>query len=625
MHDVQNAADPALPPASAHALPRATREAIVLVTLLQGLLVYGWLQKWWGDSAAGTAIGLTTVLAVPAWWVLCVQQLRDRVLWQGTALVTLLVLALNTSVWWIADGDPRNAKRLWAGWLLSQQVLLLVLLAWMQVALQHRQLRRVPYSSLFAQAWNNAMVLPMVALFVGLCWSVLGLWASLFLVLGVSLFMDTFTQPAFACMATGLMLGLGVLVARGQPRALRMLLQLVLGLCKLLLPLIALVVVLFVLFLPFTGVRPLWDTGRATVLLCTLLLQLMLGCNAVFQDGRHGGAVYPQPVQWLVQAAVCCMPLLALLAVWGLGLRVQQYGWSVARIWGAAVVGLLLLYSLGYAWGVLRPRSGPWLGSLARTNPPMSWLLVAVLVLWHAPGTNPYRISAQDQARRMLHGTAPVTLKALQGLRFDHGRYGRPALESLLAHPRMADATTQQWLQQLLSVQRRADMPAAVPQAQAVAPAPADGRAWPVAPGHTAPPQDWWVAMATSTLKAYANGCDAAHQRCMVLQLPLLAPGDAGSEQADGRDDGREGAQDVALANPLLCVLGMRAPRCQVFARNAQGQWESPGRLQWYGLDDARRAQLERAITEGQLTTQPARWLDVQVPGMDVPAASVRN
>lgn len=115
----------------------------------------------------------------------------------------------------------------------------------------------------------------------------------LFALVKVRLFADTFTAPAFVYMATGLMAGLGVLLARGQPRPLRLMLQLVLTLYRLLLPLLALVVVLFVAFLPFTGVQPLWETRKAAPLLMGVLLCLLVFVNAVYQDGSRQAAPTP--------------------------------------------------------------------------------------------------------------------------------------------------------------------------------------------------------------------------------------------------------------------------------------------------------------------------------------------
>ena len=45
---------------------------------------------------------------------------------------------------------------------------------------------------------------------------------------------------------------------------------------------------------------------------------------------------------------LCLLPLAA-VALYGLGLRVGQYGWTIPRVWALYCGGLLALYALGYA------------------------------------------------------------------------------------------------------------------------------------------------------------------------------------------------------------------------------------------------------------------------------------
>ena len=284
-------------------LPRLTKEVMVLTTLVQGAGVYALLEGWFGPAGPLRLIALSLLLAVPGFFVLCVRQLGDRLLWRGMAALALLLVALHGSVWWLLGSQDARSGSAWVPWLLSQGALLFIALAWMQALQQQRSLRRVPYALLFDHAWNNAVVLGFALQFVALGWAVLGLWAGLFALVKVRLFADTFTAPAFVYMATGLMAGLGVLLARGQPRPLRLMLQLVLTLYRLLLPLLALVVVLFVAFLPFTGVQPLWETRKAAPLLMGVLLCLLVFVNAVYQDGSRQAAPYPSALRALIAAA----------------------------------------------------------------------------------------------------------------------------------------------------------------------------------------------------------------------------------------------------------------------------------------------------------------------------------
>ncbi len=595
-----------------------TKTAIVLTTLAQGVGVYICLRSGWVSAGVGRLIALSLLLALPSFFVLCVRDVQDRLLWRSLALLTALLGALHASVWWLLQGAETGD---WAGWLLSQGVFLFIALAWVQALLQQRSLRGVPYADLFESAWNNALVLGFALQFVGLCWAVLGLWAGLFVLIKVQLFADTFTQPAFACIATGLMAGLGVVLARGQPKPLRLMLQLLLALYRLLLPLLALVVVLFVLALPLTGVQPLWETRKAAPLLMGVLLALLVFVNAVFQNGQQQQAPYPAPLRGLIAAALGLMPVLAGLAVWAVALRVRQYGWTTERVWAATAAAVLLLYALGYAWAALQRGGAPWLGRLARINPALSWLVMALLLLLHTPILDPYRLGVESQYQRLASGVQEPTRIALQDLRFDHGRYGRPALERLQQLPAFAQEPVAQSVQEMLAATTKRYLPrksAATTVAmlqQHIA----------VAPGHAAPPDDWWQALTGPHLSDEARNCvvgrpqrhqpasvapaggaaDPQTAPCVTLQLPL-----------------QSGSAELQR---LLCKTMGYVRSCDVFVRNDAGQWEIAGTLSWPSLTQEQRAQLAQALRAGQLQVQAPRWQEVGLPqAPDVPAGQVQ-
>lgn len=575
--------------AASATLPRLTREAMVLIGIALGGVVYGYGQGWLGQDPVVRTPWLVSMLALGLFALMCMQELRDRRLWASLALVAGLVWGLNFSVAGWMDG--RWSSRIWAPWLLAQAALLMVALAWVQVGLQHRRLRAVPYASLFHQAWNNAMVLGFAALFVAVCWGILGLWALLFLLVKVRFFADTFTQPLFVCLVTGLMAGVGMVIARGQPRPMRVVLQLALAFFKLLLPMLALVVVLFVLFLPFTGVQPLWETGHAAFLLMGVQLYLMLLVNAVYQDGSAQQAPYPAPVSALVGAALLVLPVLAGLAVWAVALRVQQYGWTPQRVWAAAAAGVLLLYAAGYAVAALRSRHGPWLDDVRSINPLMSWGVMALLVLLHTPVLDPYRMGANSQLARLVQGQAPFSQAELEDLRFQHGRHGLAAVQRLQALPQFAQPEPQALIQQVLGASGRSAARASAPPAEPAKPL---AELLPVAPGHASPPTDWWTAMEQPDWRSSVAYCANRKSRCWVLQLPLEQGGPP---------------------NPLVCRVGEYTPNCRVYGRNAEGMWERVGQLSWGGLDGEKRAALVQAIEAGSLQLQPPRWQEVVVPG----------
>lgn len=618
---IATAAAPPSPPASTD-LPRLTKEVIVLTTtLLQGVGIY-WLQEGAVPSPALRLVALSLLVALPGFFVLCVRQLGDGLLWRGMAWVAALLMALHGCVWWMLGSGQSDHTQWrfssWVPWLLCQGALLFVALAWMQTLLQQRSLRRTPYAVLFEHAWNNAMVLGFALQFVALGWAVLGLWAGLFALLKVEFFTDTFTQSAFACTATGLMAGLGIVLARGQPRPLKLMLQLLLALYRLLLPLLALVVVLFVAFVPFNGVQALWQTRKAAPLLMGVQLCLLVFVNAVYQDGQRPQPPYALPLRALIAAALALMPVLAGLAMWAVALRVQQYGWTHGRVWAAASAGVLMLYALGYAWAALERDAQAWLQRIGRINPCMSWLVLALLVLLHTPLIDPYRIGAASQYQRLAQGQQPPTLHALQDLRFDHGRHGRVALQRLQALPAFAQGQVAQDVQRVLQADTKQYLPwragALVQQLRSLVA---------VAPGHAQPPEQWWLALEQdrrnlewrAACRSDSAGVsslpidevpNAQTARCLVLQARL----DSTS----------------AHEQQLLCALSSYRQECFVFGVDAQGQWRHVAQLQWHSdnaMQQEHAAQVQQALRAGVVQVQPSRWQELRLPGLEVEAAPV--
>ena len=626
-------AQPSLPPSLgpfAEPLPRASQQAMLAAALLQGLAAYALTRDWPLTSFGGLplgalqSVGLSLVLAWPGFFLLCVTALRQRRLWQLLAGLALLLLGLNASVWWMSGAVAQWPGAVWLPWALCQSLLLLMALAWAQAWLQRGSLRGLPYALLFGHAWNNALALAFALLFASLAWALLGLWAGLFSLVKVSLFAWAFSQPLFIYSASALLIGVGVLLARGQPRPLRVMLQLLLALCRLLLPLLALVLLLFVAFLPFTGLQPLWQTRHAAPLLMGVLLWLMLLVNAVYQDGSQAQAAYAPVLRALVSAALGLMPLLAALALWAVALRVRQYGWTHERVWAAAAALVLLLYALGYgaaAW----PRRRPWLALLAPVNRGLSWGVMALLVLLHTPLLDPYRIGAHSQRERLAQGQQLPTLQALQSLRFDHGRHGLAALQSLQGLPRFASAAVQQDMQQALQAQERRwspSLPAGDAPLQALIA---------VAPGQPAPADDWWQALQQPALRSDLWACQlrpqaavghtgsAAAGVALLGSAGMAAPVDSIAQAAKADCVALQLALDAGDEQPrqLLCRVGSGLPSCLVYGRDEQGRWQRQGQIRWGGLARQEREQLVQALRAGLLRTRPARWHDVAVPGAD--------
>ncbi|MBO9901682.1 DUF4153 domain-containing protein [Xanthomonas phaseoli pv. dieffenbachiae] len=583
-------------------LPRQTRACIVLVALLQGCLLY---LAAWGEQQGvrpfndlGVRIcWYTMVLTVPSLVLLSLQHLSDWRLWQHVAVSTLVLAALASWAAWSATGAPalQTGEVLWS-FTFTVTVGWFVALPW----LQHRQRHghwRAGYHDLFEFAWQNALTLALALLFVWVCWMVLWLWANLFALVKIMVFRELFREQAFIYLATGIIAGLGILIGRTQHRAVQVMRQILFSLCTGLLPLLAGIALLFLLVLPFTGLQALWQTRSAASILLSLVFGLVLFTNAVYRDG----SVQPPYPRWLrrvVEAGLVILPLHAGLAAYAVALRIAQHGWTSERLCAALLAVLALGYALAYAFAVLRPRAHRWLPHLASGNKTLSWVVIGLAILVNTPLLDPYRITVRSQMQRLANATPDAVNKNLEFLRFENGRRGYLAVQSLRQDPTFAgDAVRKQKLERLLARTTRwsDDEDPEHPQTKELTDLAQVRTHVTVAAGKAEPPADWWNYLMTSTPRLQDRGeCTQNDSNCVVS-----------SDDLDG-----DSKPDVLLCN----VKGEYAIDCVLHARNQQG-WYQAGTTRLYsGSVNAQNA-LREALRNGQIQTRPPRWPDLVLPG----------
>ena len=263
----------------------------------------------------------------------------------------------------------------------------------------------ITYRTLFRYSWRNALV---VGLSAPLVWGValiLFLWWSLFAAIGIDFFAELFTKDWFLFPVLAVVFGLGVLIFRRLATVIDGITSLLEGLFRLLLPLVVSVVAIFLAALPFTGLRPLWETGNGTALLIGINVVALFFANAVYQPGRR--PPYPLIVHRLLYGGAFLLPVVSMLAFYGLYLRIAQYGFTVERCWALVMCCLMALFSIGYAAGIARRRDD-WPETLGRVNKFMGWVFVALAVLVNTPLLDFRKISLASQFARVERGDIEI-------------------------------------------------------------------------------------------------------------------------------------------------------------------------------------------------------------------------
>ncbi|MGV8921205.1 MAG: DUF4153 domain-containing protein [Pseudomonas sp.] len=404
----------------------------LLFYLIIGLVQAGLLLTVRGLDQPGLIAAVTAMVLVAGFNLqLLGADVRHRRTWIGIAVLTLLFAAISGALFIHAPHDIYGDSWLRTSWILgaiaSGYIATAFITAWSLTA----EPDRPQYETLFQCAWNNMFIVLLAALLCGLFWLLLLLCGGLFSMLGIPLFSYLFSTTTFIYISVALLFSLGMRMGRENKKVIATLRGIFLALCRFLMPMAALIVVLFTATLPFTGLQPIWKTGHSTpILLCLVGVSVIL-INGVFQDGRQSNP-YARWLTCCINASLLCLPLLAALAGYSSWLRIEQYGVTPARFAGMVLAILAGLHTLAATYAVFA-RQSVWLGSLRTTNPLLALITFVVVVAIHSPWLSPLELSARNQVQRLLDGRTPVAEFDAQNLRNGLGEVGREYFDRLLA------------------------------------------------------------------------------------------------------------------------------------------------------------------------------------------------
>ena len=330
------------------------------------------------------------------------------------------------------------------------------------------------YPTYFESGWKLLIQWQFSSHFVCALWLVLWLGASLFALLKLNFLTELLQQAWFAIPVTSFAYACAIHITDVRPTIVRGIRSLVLVLLSWILPIVTLIVAGFLLSLPGTGLEPLWATRHAGAVLLGTAAVLVVLINAAFQNGEVAPNV-TRIVRMSARVAALALLPTVVIAIYALGLRVAEYGWTSDRIGAAACLLVASCYALGYAWAACQ-RSN-WLSSIASVNIFAAFLALAVLLALFTPLADPARLSVKDQLARLAEGKVSAEKFDFHYLRFEGARYGNAALERLKNQSQGADAAiVRQKAEQALTAENRR---ARVPPPQQPADVAANIRVWP--------------------------------------------------------------------------------------------------------------------------------------------------
>jgi len=563
-----------------------------LIGLLQGQLLW-----WLGDSAHTGWTTAEPVLYRALWWsgiaiplVLYLSADAGMSLRRRAVLVSLLALGYalcGACEGWSSQPPPGLKVDIGYDAVSSSCIPAAAMLGFMLIALASgwdNERRRWRYERLFEIAWRNMLLLPTACLLVGVSWVVLFAGAELMDIIGIHTLKTVFSWPRFDCSYTGLVTGIAFASAIDRASLLVNLRRFVLSLKAWLLPLLLGFAVLWIAVLPFTGLGLLFQTHAATRILigfCLLGIQFL---NCAWQSGEEAPP-YPPAIARLLGYSWPALNVVAVVALIALGLRVDQYGWTAARIW-AAVIGVhVLAHIAGYSLVGLRRRDAGWLPGVGPTNIAVALSFCLSLLLLLSPLADPVRLGVAAQVARLRAGTPGADLDYL---RYRSGRWGLLALQELASGHDALASQAQVALRQSggLPMYGRAGLHPgqAAPTVVLTAPLTVLGTDQPDAALHSylANPDPGDIASAI---------CRNNGARCAVWLHDI---------DSDGHPDALLIAEMGNSAYPTISILASDGSRWWLV-----GHAEMPLRiLAWQDL-----------IARGQISFAPSRWPDIVING----------
>jgi hypothetical protein len=297
----------------------------------------------------------------------------------------------------------------------------------------HHRLWQLPYSRLHDHAWTNAVLVPAAFIFMGLVGLLLILWAQLFKLIGVNFFADMFEKGWFLWPVLTAAWLVGVALLRDWPRVVLPLRRMTLVILSVLAPALAAIALLWIIFLPFTGLAPLWATGSATPILLLVMAFALLLANAIIRDDA---ADEPKSATLRLSGKILGAAMLPLggIAAISLALRINQYGWTPERCYAALFILIALLYAVSYI-GLLATRWRRWSDAIRPANIKLALGVMTLALLVSTPLMDVERLSVNSQMARLMSGQTKVADFDFAALKFHMGEVGLAAMAKLRSLP----------------------------------------------------------------------------------------------------------------------------------------------------------------------------------------------
>lgn len=396
----------------------------LLIGLGQGLLLYHlrtttMANDWPLSDAAVARALLAVVIFVPVTALFSLGVLRPRTLALWLAVVACLCVGLGLHSQWREAPVPIFYPFLVAP--VFPALALLFFIGQALVSVADRTGSRDLRPQIFRVYWRQATQLLFAGFFAIVSLWVFGACTTLF---GAP---RSFHEPIFTVLVTTTAFAGAMHLAITGEKALADVQQFAANVfAGLMLPILLLVASVFLGTMLF---RLNMTNATATLLGMAFALVVMINSPAASTGASDVSTrKFHRPLEYFHRIAILMLILLLVVAAVALGLRVEQYGWTPARIIAASGVAALGLHAVGYAAAL---RSGRTLLGLASTNTVAAGAICLLLVALMTPLADPARLTVADQIHRLETGRIAARNFDYHLLYWRSAIYGWQALERL--------------------------------------------------------------------------------------------------------------------------------------------------------------------------------------------------
>ncbi len=208
------------------------------------------------------------------------------------------------------------------------------------------------YAEVHDHLWTNALTIGLSALFTGLSFGIAHLMSEMFWLVKLDFLRELLRKDWFNALLCGAAFGAALGLLRDRGAIISMLQRVAMIVLRVLAPVLAVGILVFLVALLFTGLDPLWDTGGTTpIMLGGALLALFL-TNAVVSDTAEDESRSRVMSASAAALGLFLMPMVG-IAAFSSGLRIQQYGLSPDRLWALIFIIVASVTAIGYAVATL--------------------------------------------------------------------------------------------------------------------------------------------------------------------------------------------------------------------------------------------------------------------------------